>query len=330
MRSNRLFRTVAAIGLVAASAFVVAGTGPAYADPNLPEALSADVHRSLAAMDKVDPVEDPGLYARESADVRGSGNWSVGIFNPLRYGVTETIEIEAHPLVFFSAPHATARVRHLDGGKGGWRLTGEYGAGLTVMAWSMAAPLGVAGDLVPSCKVTESAGKESNCDQPGKVLVPSLGLAVSKGMLDAAGAEGSTVTLRMDIAKGFAVSGKTVLPLAAWAPADVQMAPWLGQMRSRFRAGYDRAMTSNLRVRTEAGLYHVTQADDDDRSPWAGSLHAGLDYRVGNSSRFTVGAIYWNSDMHEIVTSEGAGGFAKVERVRSHEVWPTIDFIWSN
>jgi len=323
MKSTRLF--LMAGGLVAATC------GAAHADPSFPEATAADVNRSLATRDKADKAEDPGLGARESADVRGSGKWSVGVFNPLRYGLTQTIEIEAHPLVFFSAPHATARVRHLDGGKGGWRLTGEYGAGLTVLAWSMAAPFGVAGDLVPSCKVTaKEPGKQADCGQPGKVLVPSVGVALSKGLLGDADAEHSVVTLRLDVAKGFAVSGDAAPALAAWAPADVQLAPWLGQMRSRFRAGYDRAVWQNLRVRGEAGVYHVTASDEDDRSPWSGSLHAGLDYRIGKSSRFTVGAIYWNSDMHGVEVTQGADGFAKVERVRHHEVWPTIDFIWSN
>jgi len=153
---------------------------------------------------------------------------------------------------------------------------------------------------------------------------------LSKGVLDAAGAERSVITVHLNVAKGFAVSGKAAPPLGAWAPADVQLAPWLGQMRSRLKVGYDRAVAANVRVRAELGTYHTTQGDDDDRSPWTGSLYAGLDYRIGKASRITAGVIYWNSDMRGVEVTAGPDGYAQVDRVRHHEVWPTIDFIWSN
>ena len=37
------------------------------------------------------------------------GSWSVGVFNPLRYAVTDRIELQGHPLLFFVAPHLDAR-----------------------------------------------------------------------------------------------------------------------------------------------------------------------------------------------------------------------------
>lgn len=271
------------------------------------------------------------LPARETADVRAGGDWSLGVFNPLRLGVKDGIELEAHPLVLLSAPHITVRVRHFSGGTGGWRLAGEYGVGVPLLSWQMVNPLGVAGDLVPSCKVADKDARQSAwCDRPGTILAPSVGLALSKGLLNRSGVERAVATLRADVAKGFALTGKAASPLAAWAPADVQFAPWVGQLRGRLRAGYDRALRDDLRVRAELGAYYTTQAADDDRSPWTASAYAGLDYGIGKASRLTVGAIYWNSDMHGIELGKGADGYGQVTRVRHHEVWPTVDFIWSN
>lgn len=268
------------------------------------------------------------LSPRETADVGAKGSYSLGLFNPLRWALWDGVEVEAHPLVFISAPHVTARVRHLDAN--GWRIAGEYGFGLPVFAWTRARPLGVSGDLVPSCKVADDDAKASRwCDRPGWILVPSLGVAISKGFQDAAGAERGIATLRFDVSKGFTVAGHAGAPLAAWAPVDVQLAPWIGQGRGRLRLGYDHAVVDGLRLRGEAGLHYTTQADDDDRSPWTASLYAGVDVRTSTHTRLTLGAMYWNSDMHGITIMRDSEGYATVQRVRNHEVWPTFDVIWT-
>lgn len=56
-----------------------------------------------------DVAAEPRL-ARDTADVRPRGSWSVGVFNPLRISLSDRVELQAHPLAFFVAPHLDVRV----------------------------------------------------------------------------------------------------------------------------------------------------------------------------------------------------------------------------
>lgn len=40
------------------------------------------------------------------------GQWEVGVFHPLRYGFSGTLEFEVHPLLFFVMPNAGVKWRH--------------------------------------------------------------------------------------------------------------------------------------------------------------------------------------------------------------------------
>ena len=42
-----------------------------------------------------------------------------------------------------------------------------------------------------------------------------------------------------------------------------------------------------------------------------------------------LGLIYWNSDQGAIEWSKDAAGWSEFKRVRSHDFYPCIDFIWS-
>lgn len=272
------------------------------------------------------PAHAEPLAPRETADVAPKGSWSVGVFNPLRWAAIDGLELEAHPLVWLGAPHMTVRWRHLNGGAGGWRLTGEYGVGVTTGAWTAAKPLGLSGDLVPSCKVAAAEPERANwCTRPERVWVPTLGLALSKGWLDD-GQERGVLTVRADVATGFGADREQ--PLDAWAPVNQQLAPWVGGTRARLRAGYDHALRDGLRLRGELGLYWLHQPDGRDLSPWSTSLYVGADLRTSEHTRVTAGAVWWNADSHAVEVVKNADGYAVAERVRTNELWPTIDFVW--
>jgi hypothetical protein len=266
------------------------------------------------------------MTPRETADVAAKGSWSVGLFNPLRWAPIDGLEVETHPLVWLGAPHVTARWRHFDSGAGGWRLTGEYGFGVTTGAWTAAKPLGLSGDLVPSCKVAAAEPERANwCVRPERVWVPSLGLALSKGWLDG-GQERGVLTVRADVSKGLGVD--RAQPLDAWAPVNQQLAPWVGGARARLRVGYDHALLDALRLRAEVGLYGLHQPDGRDLSPWSTSVYLGADLRTTEHTRLTAGAVWWNADSHAVEVVKGPDGYARTERARTNEVWPTVDFIW--
>ena len=103
----------------------------------------------------------------------------------------------------------------------------------------------------------------------------------------------------------------------------------MGYTRGQVRGQWDERLLTWLRLRTELGLWLVTQPSDADKSPFALSAYLGADFKTTTRTRFTLGVMYWNSDAHEVVVKKGADGYAQVERVRSHAFWPTVDYIWS-
>ncbi len=269
------------------------------------------------------------LPARETADVLPRGSFAIGVFNPLRVG-TWAGEFEVNPLVMLVAPHVTLRTPLKVAEKPGeWRWTLETGLSLPTGAWRLAKPLGLAGDLVPSCKVVgDDPQRSGSCERPGWLLAGKLGLLISKGFVDAAGQERGTLTLRAQTAGALPLVGDAARPLHAWAPVETQLNPELGQSRSQVRVAYDHAVADFLRLRGELGAYLLGRPLEDDTSPVVASAYLGADLRTSTHTRLTLGAIYWNSDRHQREESKGSDGYAKVERVRSHEVWPTVDFLW--
>jgi hypothetical protein len=260
------------------------------------------------------------LEARDSADVHRPGHWSVGVFNPLVYGLREGVEIETHPLLLVGAPNALARVRH--GEAGAWRLTGEYGLSLPTPAFKLAKPLGLSGDLFPSCKVTKDDPDAKGCQAPGWILVPRVGLLASHGL------DETVATVKADLAVGMPFGGEKGRPLDAWAPVDLRFAPALNGWRAHAGGRVDHALTRRLSVDGELHGYVVGASGD--RNPFTIAAHVGLDLAVGTSSRFTLGAMYFNSDQRAVRIVHAADGFSTLRHVRTHEVWPTIDFIWSS
>jgi hypothetical protein len=324
---------------------------PALAQDHIPAAPveTSEAATATAAIAPAPPLNEapkpqtPGtdFPAREEAAVAKPGSWSVGLFNPLRIAVRKGMELELHPLLLAAAPHIGLRWAHVEpDGIGEVRVTGEYGLTLPTPAFRNAKPLGIRGDLVPSCKVAEHEGNATYdqwCSQLGWVVVPRVGVAISGGLTEAdphgganalASAERATWTLRAGVTKGSVLAGEAMQSLDAWAPVNVAFAPLLGGLRIHLGAQWDHLVLPRMRLRGEANGYWLSPPDNGDISPWVGSAYLGCDFRTSAHTRITAGAFYWNSDMHEIAVSKGDDGFGVAERVRTHELWPTVDFVW--
>ncbi len=277
------------------------------------------------------PAAAQSLAPRETARILAPGQWQIGLFNPLRYGL-QWVEIELHPLVFLAAPHVDVKVPLSSTHPDQWQWTAHLGVGVPTLGWRLPKPLGLAGDLVPSCKVAEVDPKAAGwCKRPGWLVVPKLGVWATREYSHDAGGDGySTMTLRAEIASGFAVSGAEAAPLDAWGPVDVQLAPQVGRTRAQLRAAVDHRVLDGLRLRAELGGYWVSRpAGDEAVSPWTMSVYAGLDLRATAHTRLTLGAMVYDLDRRQQVLEKTAEGFDKYTYVRSHEVWPTVDFIWT-
>jgi len=262
-----------------------------------------------------------GLVARDTAHVRGAGDWSVGIFNPLTVGLGHGVELRAHPLLLVGSPNAVVRVAHR-ASETGWNITGEYGLSFPGPAFRLAKPLGISGDLVPACKVAADNDALSDwCEKPGWVLVPRAGVVASRGVEN-------VVTAMADVAVGVPLGGNPGKPLDAIPALDLLFAPAMNGWRAHAGVRYDQRLARWLRLDAELHAYVVGASVD--RSPFTLSAHLGFDVAVGSASRFTLGCMYWNSDQHAVEVVTGASGYATVRRVRSNDFLPTIDFIWSS
>ena len=74
-------------------------------------------------------------------------------------------------------------------------------------------------------------------------------------------------------------------------------------------------------------LYRVGEMGG--RSPWVFSVYGGFDVLMTSRLRGTLGAMYWNHDQRAMELRTDAEGFSRKEMVRSHDVYPTLDLIWS-
>lgn len=263
------------------------------------------------------------LAPRGHAAVAPEGTWSVGVFNPLTWVPVEGLEVQTHPLLTFAAPNVAARYALLRGAP--VALTLEGGLALPWAAFAFAPPLGVQGYLTPSCKVEAAEpARGDSCQAPGPTLIPRLGIAASWG-------EEHPLTLRLDGAAGWALDGSRPLPLDTLAPLDLAFAPVAHTWRAHLGVRYDRGVLPWLRVAAEADLYRVGQGvqGDTGRDLWTWAAWIGADLQTSKRTRLALGLAYWNSDQRRVVEEQDAEGFTRLVHVRSHDLLPTVDMLWT-
>lgn len=242
------------------------------------------------------PAAAQALAPRGSALLPAKGRWSVGILEPLRYAVSDRVNLSTHPLLFLLAPNADAQVGL--GTQGGITLVGEAGVSVPTLALRL-----LQGHLLPEWKATGRS--------VGLAVVPHLGLRASRAL----GTQG-LLTLYSDLAVGFTRRPGESQGLGAPAPLELLLAPALGGVRTRAGVLSEWALSPRLRLRGQAELLHYAAG----ASPWSVRAGAGLDLGVGQHGRLALGAQWWNSDQH-------AYDFVSGEHHRSNDFLPTVDFI---
>jgi hypothetical protein len=256
------------------------------------------------------------LPARDTAFVWPSaGHYSVGVFNPLTVSVGSDVELQAHPLLFFVAPHLLVRVAHvpLVDECGSWGLTGEYG-------WSVPTPAMrlTQGTLFPAW--------EQGGGQIGWSVTPHAG-AVASWRGGSPWATNSVLTSRLDLSVGVPLTASDAQPLDAPAPLNLLFAPILNGYRGRMGVEWDLSLQRRWRLKLYGDLFvHGTQSElewPQGAENLTSRLGAGLDVGFGQTQnrRLTFGVAWWNSEQHAIDPDTW-------QPLRSNDVWPTLDFIW--
>jgi hypothetical protein len=261
------------------------------------------VTAAAASAQTASPPAAPALAARDDASTGPAGRFGFGVWNPARWAVSDRIELAAHPLVFFVAPHLQVQVRHLR--VGGWQLSGQYALSLPSPALRL-----LQGVLLPSW--------DRGGGQVGWTLVPRVGLLASRD----AGA--AVLTVRGDLALGLPLARTDARPLETLAPLDLLFDPVLAGYRGRVGIGYDRALGRSWRWRLLGDVYlHGIDRDHTDGflSRVTFRVGTGVDLALGRRTRLVLGVYAWNDYQHQ-VDDDG-------NPVRSNLLLPVIDLLWS-
>ncbi len=259
--------------------------------------------------------------ARDTAILQPQGSWSVGVFNPARYALTDRWELEVHPLAFFVAPHATGRYGLLQGDV---HLTAE--AGLDVPTFAMRLTKGY---LFPTW--------EQKADDIGWMVMPRLGLLASGRVRTH-----DVWTAKADASFRVGLTHNSATPLDSFlAPLELLFAAPLTGFLGHVGGAYDAALGDTFRLRAELNAYltgsgaHVITGGATDmgataaRNPFIVTAHLGLDIAVFAQSRVTVGVYFANYDQGATQLVKGTDGFSTRQPVRSNNILPTVDYIWA-
>ncbi len=258
--------------------------------------------------------------ARDTADVGPKGSYSVGVFAPLKIAITDKIELEAHPLVFFVSPHVTARFSLIDGPI---RLTAETGLSMPTFAMRL-----TKGYLFP----TWAQGTNTI----PFMLIPKIGFLASGGARTERVWTG-VADFALRVPFGTVNAG----PLDSFlVPLDLLFAAPLTGFVARVGGAYDVPLGQSFRARLEANI-HLTGSGNQlvvttqnvgplaALSPWYFTAHLALDVAIGKQSRLSVGAWFGNGDSGASAVVPLSNGISDRVRVRSNNILPTIDFIWA-
>jgi hypothetical protein len=258
--------------------------------------------------------------ARDTADVGPKGRWSTGIFNPTRYALTDSIELEANPLLLPVAPNLIGRFALM---KSTTRLTAE--AGVLVPTFGMRL---MKGYFFPTWA--------TSTDNIGWMVIPRVAVLLSGGAR-----EHDVWTARADFAFRVPLGANSASPIESFvAPLDLLLAAPLTGYLARVGGAYDAALGNRFRLRGELNLYWsgatphlfvngVDVGQLSPRSPLYVTGHVGVDIAVFKHSRITLGVLWANYDQGASIVVKDAAGFADRVPVRSNNILPTIDYIWA-
>lgn len=247
--------------------------------------------------------------AREGASLMPPGAWSIGLLSPARLGLSETLELDTQALSWLLlSPNAEVRLKL--GGAGSWLFASTYGLSLPTGAMRL-----TQGVLFPT---SETSGQ-----RPAWVLVPSLGVLASSGPRDAA----ALVTFHLETAFGVPLGERTTPTLETYAPVELLFAPALTGLRTRAGANGSHALGTVVRARVLAEALTMGRRTDVARSPLVFHGALALEFAIGRRIAVELSGHVYESDQHRTRLVDAGDGTVRRERVRSVDVFPSLDVI---
>jgi len=134
-------------------------------------------------------AETPSVkFTSDTAELLDQGDWSVGVFAPLKYGLKDDLELSIHPGWAIGAPHLSVKKSY--GEKKGWQIASQHQLGYPSPLLKFLARPGIGGILaadsvIPHIVNSDNKVLASKVQKQGMLTV-SLGLsgAISIGESD--------------------------------------------------------------------------------------------------------------------------------------------------
>lgn len=87
------------------------------------------------------------VWTGRRADTLPEGRWEVGVFAPLKYGLSDRVELSTHPLAFFVMPNLSAKIAWTENTP--WRVATRHGVHYPTLLLNLVSREG-SGGLLPA------------------------------------------------------------------------------------------------------------------------------------------------------------------------------------
>jgi hypothetical protein len=222
-------------------------------------------------------------WSDDTAHTLPEGRWEVGLFGPLRYGWSESLEIEIHPLWALVSPHLAVKKDLLEFGR--WSIAARQSIAYPTLLLRGLARGGIGGIMPPDSEIPHIISSDTR-------------LLATKDYSEKASV---TMRLQLNVAPRFGTSDFPHIPVPVVYP---RLASYQGVATVGAGTFMRCEMTDGLEVRTDTQLWFMAGNEGN----WAVEQWASLRWFAGSKFSVdagvvgTIGAYPYGQEWHLVPT----------------------------
>ena len=226
---------------------------------------------------------DQVSWSEHTAHTLPQGRWEVGMFGPLRYGLSESLELEIHPIWAFLSPHVAVKKDLLELGR--WSVAVRQSISYPTLLLNTLARAGIGGMLPPDSTILQIISSDTR-------------LLATKDY-----SEKASVTMRaqLNVAPRFGESDFPHIPVPVVYP---RMAAYQGIATLGLGTFMRCEVMDNLEVHTDTQLWFMAGNEANWAAEQWASLHwfATPKFSVDVGAVGTIGAYPYGQQWHVVPT----------------------------
>ncbi len=206
----------------------------------------------------------PSKFTQYSATTLDKGEWSIGVFAPLKYGLTETVELSvAGPVWALAVPHLRVKKRYES--VGSWSIASQHQLGYPTPLKKQLAREGTGGVLPPDSRIPHTVVLQNDV---------YAGTTVFAGEL--------TLSAGASFAMEF---GESDYPTIDYAYGFRQTNLYQNKLTLQLGGGWERFVTERIGIRTWSKIWAYPLAEEQ----WVVEQRDALLFQVSERSQAMVG-----------------------------------------